>query len=305
MQPVTRACYAIDVGGTKISAALVNENGDIIASARRATEAPRGGGFVMEAMAAALDELAVHALGVDVAGIGISAAGVIDPRRTAVLDATDAMPGWKGQQLGQWFGARFNLPVAAANDVHCALLGELWRNPALANMHGSVVMLAIGTGLGGALASAGRLQAGQRGLAGHFGRTLVWDAFAGQLVTLDQLVSGTGLARLYNMREPSVPAHDGAAVMALATGGDGSARRALDAWLDHLALVMHNLYWSLDPELLLVGGGVIDARDIWWDLLVARLKARGVPLRIAPAALGSNAGVIGAARLAWIASETE
>lgn len=305
VQPVTRACYALDVGGTKIAAALVAENGDIVASTRRATEAPRGGAFVMEAMASAIDELSSHAAGLDVIGIGISAAGVIDPHSAVVLDATDAMPGWKGQNLGHYFSTRYHLPIAAANDVHCALLGELWRNPALAGMGGSVAMLAIGTGLGGALASGGRLQAGHHGLAGHFGRTLVWDALAGQLVTLDQLVSGTGLGRLYKLLAPSVLAADGAAVMALAASGDSTAKRALDAWLDHLALLLHNLYWSLDPELLLIGGGVIDARATWWDPLIARLTAHGAPLRVAPAALGSNAGVIGAARLAWIASETE
>ncbi len=305
VQPVTRACYALDVGGTKIAAALVTEDGAILASARRPTEAARGGIHVMEAMAAAIDELSAQAAGLDMAGIGISAAGVIDPHNAVVLDATDAMPGWKGQNLGQYFGTRYQLPVSAANDVHCALLGELWRNPALAGMDGCVVMLAIGTGLGGAMASGGRLQAGHHGLAGHFGRTLVWDALASELVTLDQLVSGTGLARLYNMLEPSVLAADGAAVMALASSGDATAQRALDVWLDHLALLLHNLYWSLDPELLLVGGGVIDARATWWDPLIAQLTARGAPLPIAPAALGINAGVIGAARLAWIANETE
>lgn len=299
-----RACYAIDVGGTKIAASLVTEHGEVLASAQRPTQAALGGASVLREMAACLDELGGTACGYELAGIGISAAGVIDGQRLRVADATDAMPGWKGQELGQWFGQHYGLPVAAANDVHCALLGELWHAPALCEAHGSVAMLTLGTGLGGALAIGGRIQAGRHGLAGHFGRTLAWDELAGAHVPLDALVSGTGLARLYAQRAGSAAGADGAAVMALAGAGETAAVQALDAWLGHLARQLHNLYWSLDPDCLVLGGGVTDARHIWWDALLMRLQESATDLRIIPAALGNRAGVLGAARLAWNATET-
>lgn len=300
---MTRACYAIDVGGTKIAAALVTVSGDVLASARRPTRAALGGASVLREMAACLDELGSTARHCELAGIGISAAGVIDRQRVRVADATDAMPGWKGQELGQWFGQYYGLPVAAANDVHCALMGELWRAPALCEAHGSVAMLTLGTGIGGALAVGGRVQAGRHGLAGHFGRTLAWDALAGAHVPLDALVSGNGLARLYLQRAGHAAAADGAAVMAMAGAGEPIAAEALDAWLGHLARQLHNLYWSLDPDCLVLGGGVIDSRQIWWDALLARLASAGTDLRIIPAALGNQAGVLGAARLAWTTFE--
>ena len=297
-----RACLALDVGGTKIAAALIDADGAILAGARRPTGAAMGAGHVLTVMAGCLDELAGPAGQYALAGIGISAAGVIDPLHARVLDATDAIPGWKDQALGAWFNARYQLPVWADNDVNCALLGELWRNPVL---HGSgsgasVAMLTLGTGLGGALAHDGRILPGRHFSAGHFGRALVWDGFSGALQPVESLVSGTALARMYRRTgQPGGQGADGADVMARAAAGEPRAVAALDTWLDHLALQLHNLYWSFDPDLVLIGGGVIDSRDLWWDALQQRIDAYKVNLRLAPAALGGDAGLVGAARLVW------
>jgi glucokinase len=214
-----------------------------------------------------------------------------------VLDATDAMPGWAGTEFGVLLGGRFGLPVAAANDVHCALLGEMARNPLLAGVRGTVVMLAVGTGLGGAVAVDGRLAAGRHGLAGHFGRSLGRDPLDGSAATYDALASGSALARFYRRLAPGRPVWAGDAVMRLAADGEAQARAALDAWLDALALLLHNLYWGLDPELVLLGGGVLDSRALWWDDLQARLRAQGVAPALAPASLGNAAALHGAAHL--------
>ncbi|MYN06747.1 ROK family protein [Pseudoduganella aquatica] len=306
---MTRACYAVDVGGTKIAAALVDETGRELAACRRPTNAAQGGAAVLEAMAACIDELSATLAagytghGYTVAGIGISAAGVIDPVRAAVADATDAMPGWKGTELGAWFSQRYGMPVYAANDVHCALLGELWLNPALAGRQGTVAMLALGTGLGGAIAVQGRIQAGKHFLAGHFGRALVYDASSGKAVPVESLVSGTGLQNLYRRGHSAQAGQDGAAIMRLAASGDVAASSALSTWLDHLALQLHNIYWTCDPEVLLLGGGVTDTRQLWWDTLLERVAALGASLDIQPAALGNRAGIAGAAKLVWNADE--
>ena len=291
-----RACFALDVGGTKIAAAIVAEDGELLARSRRPTEAARGGASVLNSMADCLHELAAQAGALDIAGIGIAAAGVIDPLRAEVADATDAMPSWKGQRLAATLSPRFGLPVHATNDVHGALLGELWRNPEMA---GTVAMLALGTGVGGAIAHNGALLAGRHFLAGHFGRTLVFDPDAGVLVPLDALISGTGLARLYQQRTGADHNTDGIGVMAQAAGGKAVARAALERWLDHLALQLHNLHWSLDPSRIIIGGGVIDAQAFWWPLLQERIAAMGIAPRIEPATLGSDAALLGAAQLVW------
>lgn len=294
---MSRACYALDVGGTKIAAALIDADGVVLAADRRPTEAAAGGTRVVRNMIAAIEALAPGAAAHQIAGIGISAAGVIDTRAMRVLDATDAMPGWAGTEFGILLGDRFGLPVAAANDVHCALLGELARNPLLAGMRGTVAMLAVGTGLGGALAVDGRLAPGRHGLAGHFGRSLGPDPLDGTPASFDALASGSALARFYRRLAPARPACEGAAVLRLAASGEPEARAAADAWLDSLALLLHNLYWSLDPELVLLGGGVVDSRDLWWDDLLARLREQGARPALVPAALGNAAALHGAAHL--------
>jgi glucokinase len=186
--------------------------------------------------------------------------------------------------------------------VHCALLGELARNPQLAHLGDTVAMLAIGTGLGGALAVDGRLASGRHGLAGHFGRSLGRDPLDGTLASFDALASGSALARFYRRLAPARPAVDGAAVMRLAAAGEPDARAAVDAWLDGLALLLHNLYWSLDPELVLLGGGVLDSRALWWDELLVRVRALGATPALAPASLGNAAALHGAAHLVLEAS---
>ena len=294
---MTRACIAIDVGGTKIAAALVDANGAVLASARRPTPATEGGAAVLAQMVQCVEELTATAAGHALVGIGISAAGVIDPARAVVLDATDAIQGWKGQHLGAALQARFGLPVWADNDVNCALLGELWRNPTLAGVSGTVAMLTLGTGLGGALAHQGRLLQGRHHLAGHFGRALVAGP-EGRLVPVESMVSGSGLLALYQQRR-GLDATHGAAVMALAHAGDAAAVAAVDDWLGHLAVQLHNLHWSIDPDVVLLGGGVIDSRAQWWNELERRIDALGVALNLAPAALGNQAGLAGAAKLVW------
>ncbi|MES3021228.1 MAG: ROK family protein [Pseudomonadota bacterium] len=292
-----RACFALDIGGTKIAAALIDEAGTVLASTRHPTPAAEGGAAVLAQMAACLDELAVPASKHELVGIGISAAGVIDPARAIVVDATDAIRDWKGQDFRAYFGALHALPVWAGNDVTCALLGELWRNPALADATGTVAMLTLGTGLGGAIAHKGELLQGRHHLAGHFGRTIVWTPEAG-LVPVETMVSGSGLLYLYRRRHGE-DAYDGATVMALAHKGDAIAMGALEAWIGHLAVQLHNLHWSLDPDVVLLGGGVVDSRALWWDALERRIAAMNVPVTIAPATLGNRAGLVGAAKLVW------
>ena len=98
------------------------------------------------------------------------------------------------------------------------------------------------------------------------------------------------------------PLAAGTAVVALAACGDPAARAALDEWVDLLAVQLHNVHWSLDPALVLLGGGVIGSRDVWWAALTARLQQLGAPsslLTLRAATLANDAGMLGAAALMW------
>ena len=203
-----------------------------------------------------------------------------------MISATEALPGWKGSDLCRAL-ADFGLPVQARNDVHAALLGEAWLGALQGRDSG--VLLTLGTGLGGALLLNGQLHEGSHHLAGHIGRTEV--LHEGGRVPLEALLSGTGLARLHGS------ARDGREVIARLLQGDPRAEAALQAWVEQLALLLHNLHWLLDPGCVLIGGGMIDARAHWWSRLQPLIA--GLPLAVKPAALGSRAGLLGAARIAW------
>jgi glucokinase len=275
---------AADVGGTKMFAALVDHTGRCAHVLEAATPAQEGAAAVLSTLTALLRKAAGS---LQPAAVGLSLAGVIDPATVRVLDATDALPGWKGTDLRTALEAAFGVPVHGLNDVHAALLGEAWLGAF--RQHERGVMLTLGTGLGGAWLAEGRLQTGAHHVAGHWGRTSV--QHQGAWVTLETLLSGTGLAYLY--REFGGQASNAREVLA-ELGRDPLALRALDAWVEQLAVLAQNLHWSLDPGVLVLGGGLIEARDLWWPRLMRRLE--GLPLRLLPAELGVRAGLLGAAR---------
>lgn len=277
---------AADLGGTKILAALVSEGGATLRRFEAPTPARAGAQAVVQALRGLLRQLLDEA-GDDARprAIGLSLAGVIDPDTATVLDATDALPGWKGTDLRAEL-AGFGLPVVARNDVHAALLGEAWQGALRGCRHGA--LLTLGTGLGAAFLVDGRLHGGHGQLAGHLGRTH-W-LHHGRRVPLESLLSGTGLAHLHGS------AADGREVIAR-LGTDATADTALKTWVNLLGLQLHNLHWLLDPGRVLLGGGMIDAREQWWPLLVPLLA--DLPLDVRPAELGSRAGLLGAAHMAW------
>jgi len=278
---------AADLGGTKTVAALVDASGQL----RRLHEAPTPAADGAAAVLATLRALLNDARGdAKPLAIGLSLAGVIDPASARVIDATDALPGWKSSDLRQEL-AGFALPVAARNDVHAALLGEAWLGGLRGRRDGA--LLTLGTGLGGAFLVDGRLHEGSGHLAGHVGRTEI--VHEGVRMPLESILSGSGLARLHGS------AANGREVIARLLAGEPRADAALQAWTEQLALLLHNLHWLLDPGCVLIGGGLIDARAHWWPRLQPLLA--GLPLDVRPAELGARAGLLGAARLAWNALE--
>lgn len=302
------AVLALEFGGTRLRGGLVTEAGALLASAAAATGAHRGAAHVLAQADVVLAALGLPAGAWRVRAIGISAAGVIDVARARVLDANDSMPGWAGTDLRRHFEARLGaaLPVWADNDANRALAGELWRGGhENADERAPTVMLTLGTGLGGAIALGGEVVAGATQRAGHFGSMRVWHARQQAVVPLESVVSGTGLMHLYHLIAPgAAPRADGGMQVAqwaadASAPGHAHARVALDEWVGLLAGFLHDLHVCLDPALVIVGGGVLRSRELWWTPLQQGLAAARVPLRLAPATLGDDAGLLGAARLAW------
>ena len=299
----TPVCLAMDIGGTKVRLGLIDRAGTLHVATTQATDAKLGADVVLASIFQVVDKLFAQAAidGLGVVGFGISSCGVIEPVTGNVVAAAPAIPGWEGVALGEIFRRKYALPVTVDNDANCALVGESWKGGSEASRHGIVLMLTLGTGLGGAMMIDGRLIAGQHHLTGHFGMARVWDRVANKLVPVEWLVSGSGLRNIYvqHANTNGTAIADGEAVMKLAEAGDKVANEALELWLDHLALQLHNCYWAIDPDLVLIGGGVIHSKAIWWPRLTAKLAALNVRIALAPATLGNDAGIFGAAKLMW------
>jgi glucokinase len=292
----------VDIGGTKIRAAVVAPGGAVLASATAPT--PSGGEAMLD-VAAHLVARAVASAGVPVAAVGVGAAGVVDPETGEVLAASDSFTGWVGTNLRDGIAARTGLRVVAANDVDSFLVGEAtWG--AVRGVR-SAAGIALGTGVGGALWLDGALYRGA-GAAGEIGHMPGFGAArctCGQRGHLETLASGRSVARRYSELGggAGVEADVGASeVEARALAGDETAVRVLADAGHAVGSAVLMLAALLDVGHVVVGGGLARAWDLLEPALLARLREEppvsGHPVEVRRAVLGGDATVVGAAALA-------
>ncbi|WP_237068027.1 ROK family protein [Microbulbifer guangxiensis] len=289
---------AADLGGTKIRTAAFT-NGECHFVSDRPTDSGEGRDSVMAALGAAIADCREQALarGWSPAAVGVSCAGVIDPQKGVVADATDAIPGWKGAPVVALLEQQLGLPVTVENDVKAALLGELSCSPQY--REGTTAMLTLGTGLGGAISVDGEILAGASQVAGHFGRMRLpspWQS--GKTLALESLVSGTGLANIANYLSGAKRFENGHQVLSALRRDEAPGRAACERFCDFLLLTLENIVWSLNPHRILIGGGLVAAWEDWWPLLEEKQVQAKLSLDIQPATLGNDAGIYGAAALA-------
>ncbi|WP_313998047.1 ROK family protein [uncultured Paenibacillus sp.] len=287
----------IDVGGSAIKGGLVTRRGELILEDARRTPVEAGRAGIVEAIA----DLAVTLIDSSrspVIGVGIGSAGAIDPDTGSVSRATDNLPGWTGTPLAELLAERTGLPVKVDNDVHAAALGEAWTGAA--KTYDSFVFVALGTGVGGALTSRGRIIHGFRGTAGEIGHMLIKPdgllCNCGQRGCWEQYTSGTALNRMAKEIEGFWDSH---LLFKRFAEGDSRAVEAVDSFVKDLATGLVSLQNVFGPEAIIIGGGLAQSSILWWESLEHRLKEMTtLPVTIIAAKLGNRAGVIGAARLA-------
>jgi glucokinase len=233
----------IDIGGTKIAGGLVMESGMVLTRAQCPTPTAEGGAQIL-ADAVALAQSLVPYEGVQ--GIGIGTGGQVDATRGVIVSATDLLPGWAGTDVKATFEHALNVPAAVDNDVNALAVGEARFGAA----HGAatVVFLALGTGVGGALLLDGRLHHGAHWSGGEFGHVGTLEAYA----------SGHGLVQTWREltrdTRPDVTGHDIAAEATL--DPDGPAAEAIARTGVSLGYGLVSLANALDPDLIVIGGGL-------------------------------------------------
>lgn len=304
----------VDVGGTKVLAAAVSESGAVRRTARRSTPGRRVEPRLVED--ALTEAVLAVADGERVDGVGIAAAGFVDARGESVMFAPH-LP-WRDEDVRSRLAERWGTLVALDNDANCTARAESEHGAARGARHALVVTM--GTGIGGAIVLDGRVHRGLNGMAGEFGHMQVVPdgepCQCGGRGCWEQYSSGNALVRYARDRigrEPTVLEEmcsgnpdllAGPMVTAAAEDGDLVARRAFASVGDWLGVGLANLVAAFDPDRVVIGGGVSAAGDKLLDPARAALARSlvGAPHRVVPpvlkAALGPQAGVVGAADLA-------
>ncbi|MFZ0159677.1 MAG: ROK family glucokinase [Kineosporiaceae bacterium] len=312
-----RLTVGVDIGGTKVAAGVVDPQGKVLARARRLTPSrdPRAVESTIEEVVAELR--AAH----DIGAVGIGAAGFVDAERSRVLFAPHLA--WRNEPLRDAVAAAVQLPVVVENDANAAAWAE-WRFGA-GRGETRLVCVTLGTGIGGGIVSDGQVQRGKHGMAGEFGHMVVVPdgqrCECGNRGCLEQYASGNVLGReareLARASSPvtvpllqrvggDVDALVGPVITEAARDGDPLAIELFEEVGRWLGIGLGNLAAALDPGMFVIGGGVSDAgelllrpaRDSFRRILTGR-GFRPEP-RIVKAALGPEAGLVGAADLARV-----
>ena len=311
---MTAQTIGLDIGGTKMLGVVATADGTVVAEDRE--ESPEGFADIVDSAATMIAGLRSRATA-DVAAVGIGIAGLVDGR--GVLRYGPNLPGVIDAPVREALATRTGLPIVVDNDANAAGRGEVRFGAAKGTL--DALLVTLGTGIGGAIVLGGAVVRGAHGFAAEIGHFTVdpngpvcacgerghWESFA----------SGSALGR---MAREHIEGGGGAAILAAAGGdhhavnghhvgaaaaaGDAEALAVLDEYADYVALGLSALANILDPEIIVIGGGLVTLGDLLFEPLRAAFLAHieapehrpKVP--IVPATLGERAGAIGAADLA-------
>ena len=298
----------IDVGGTAVKLGLMTREGQILAR----EEAPvNADGYATPVLTSVLRaaERFLQSRGADPEGIAVSATGQVDDRQGIVIGTNGSIPGYEGTDFQSAFRSRFGVPVHVLNDANAAALGETFLGAGKGCR--DVLMVTLGTGVGGGVVSGGRLVRGHRGIAGELGHFSIdrggLPCPCGGRGCFERYASATALITMAREASPDDPVRDGRDFFARVRGGDGAMSGVLDRWLDGAALGLAGLIHIFNPEIVLIGGGISSQQELLITPLRKKVFGLLMPrfsegLRLEAALLGNDAGMIGALKY-WLDQE--
>lgn len=293
----------VDIGGTKIRLGVVSETGEVIADTTIPTKLP---------LYPYLEEkiLEVQKQFPNLIAIGIGTRGMVDSE-SGVVTFEKELPGWQGTQVKKQLQEATGIRVEINNDANCAALAE--SRLGAAKYYQRVVCLTVGTKLGGGIIIDNHVMNGAHGGGGEIGHMILHPdgilCGCGRNGCSEEYVSGTALRRLIsnnNVNDPQtnelVTPHE---LFKLAASGHEGAKSVRDEFLLDFAIVISNLQAILDMDCVVIGGGVSESSDDWWNLLLSKVDPLKLkPLAIHKAFFGNEAGMLGAALLVIDSSNT-
>ena len=306
-------CFGIDVGGTTVKMGLFTTEGELLDKWEIPTRKEDGGAYILNDVAASVEaKLAEKNIAKeDVAGAGI---GVPGPTLDTGYVSICVNLGWKDKNPANELSELLSIPVKAGNDANVAALGEMWKGGGEGYL--DVVLLTLGTGVGGGIIINGEIAPSHRGVGGELGHITVnpdeeATCNCGNHGCLEQYASATGVVRIAKKllaasKEESslrtletVTAKD---VFDAAKAGDHLAVEAVEVLGKYLGLVVANVALTVDPDVFVNGGGVSKAGQVLIDVITKYYHKFAKIIgdnkaKVVLAKLGNDAGIYGAARM--------
>lgn len=306
----------VDVGGTNVKVAFATESGEVLAQASWPTNASEGPVVFAERLKSEATQLAAenHIEWSQLQAVGVGLPGFLNMEEGKLELAVNLH--WKNVEIVRLLQESLQKPIVMDNDANAAALGEVWlgagRDAKIA------VCVTLGTGVGGGIILDGKVHRGVSVMAGEIGHIVMKPGGdlcnCGHRGCLETLTSATALAKagsqagLVSPQGSSNPLTSEDIFNYAETGND-SAKRVINEMVDWLGLALANLANVLNPDVFVISGGVVNAGDALLvplrnAFLSHALERAATPCRIVAATLGSSAGVLGCARLAWQSVES-
>lgn len=290
----TDQVIGIDLGGTAIKLGRFDQAGQCLQALTIPTPQPAHPEAVLAVMVEAIAQIDPAELA---GAIGIGTPGPADADGRIARIAIN-LAGWSDIPLADWLEAKTGRPTVLANDANCAGLGEYWLGAGRPFRH--LILLTLGTGVGGAVILDGKLFVGPQGAAGELGLITLNpdgpDCNSGNRGSLEQHVSVQAIRRQTGLEPEELGKR--------AAAGDPEAIAFWQQYGHLLGTGLASLIYVLTPEAVIIGGGISASAPYFFPAVWQELERRVLPisrqgLQLLPAQLGNQAGMVGAAKLAW------
>ena len=309
--------FALDIGGTKTKYAILGEKGEILSTYEKDTEAQRGGSFILENVKGEIRRVLAELKGnppvgaqadtkVDakaertteakteplLSGICISTAGMVDEIKGEIIHAGPQIPEYKGCKWKEEIERTFSIPCEVENDVKCAGLGEYSFGSGKGTS--SMLCLTIGTGIGGSFILNGEVYHGTSHSAMEIGYMQIPGGMFQRMASTSALVK-----RVASRKGEPEELWNGKRIFEEVAKEDKICLEELDRLCDALSIGLSNLCYAFNPECIVLGGGIMEQKDILLPKIWGHLQEHLVPIvaentRLLAASLGNRAGLLGA-----------
>jgi glucokinase len=310
----TGLIFAADLGGTHLRAATVDQKGRIQFRFKQNTPQVKDANAIVDAIVAAVEQTG----GVEkISALSLVVPGTVKVEEGAVVKAPN-LPCLDGFRLASELTERLGLPAILENDANAAAVGEMWQGAAVGCK--TIICVTLGTGVGGGIILDGKLWRGVDGAAAEIGHMCV-DPFGGVACTcgsrgcLEVFASATAIVRMTREASPRYPESvlqgsqelTAETIFVAGRQGDELALEIFRRMGVYLGIGLANLINILNPEMIVIGGGVVNGWDLFEKHMHQQVEERAFPLlaarvKIARAKCGDDAGLLGAARLALISA---